>query len=615
LETITLVGTDFATPQYFDNALVGSYALLGCNITVNHLRIVCKTPPGVGRGLSVTVKVEGLTSGASLQLVDYRAPNVTALFYLPSCVSSTDCSSGGDGVDPVALPTEGGVIAMAGTDFGGRFLGMDVVAGLEPATKALWSVPYEETCVDLPVPVPPGAYCVLIDVPPGDGRNRALQVLAGDQASAVLSFSFADPDVQLLIVQQALFDRTSNVVVMRGRNFGLSGHVLVSTAPNATSEEVWLTYLDEVTPGFAGNRTVVECRWDAGVFADGMWSHTEVRCLMPPLRGVPIIAGSVALQVGVDNRLAVAQHFEQLSPTILWMSFNEAGTSLRPTLTIIAQYVELLGLLVTIGNRTCELSSFVELMDPVADGSGSVSIIDSGECPPSGICLRTEKRGRIRCVVPRGEGRNNDVVVSLNDRKSESFKFHFRPPMLRANATVTGWGESFGGWPTQGSVATGYRATVWGACVRCHADDAVCARVCVRVRVCVCVFAFLFDCASACSISFSPACLVLACRCSFRNQLRPEPPRAHRRRSIARERRGVRPGRCQCNAHEPGVHGAAWVRHAPQRDCPGGEPDDADADAGDVQLCATEHHECVPDVDVWSDDGTHARICCVSFVT
>lgn len=95
-------------------------------------------------------------------------------------------------------------------------------------------------------------------VSPGDGLNRGIQVVLGGQSSAVESYSFGDPRVNVMIVQQSEISPYDNVIILRGLNFGLSGRVLASAFNFTSAADMFDTFLVESAQLF-GPRTVVEC--------------------------------------------------------------------------------------------------------------------------------------------------------------------------------------------------------------------------------------------------------------------------------------------------------------------------------------------------------------------
>ncbi len=291
-EDITLRGQDFGTFQYFDGAYVGTLRLVSCIMTANHTELQCKTPPGAGAQLKATVVVEGQTSDPSDEAVSYLPPVITSVLLLPSCPSPRSCPSAADAVPVDEVSTEGGVAVVIGTNFGDRTLGLQLFVGEEPATKGFVLKQFEDVCPPgLPVAVPPLGYCLLFEVGcrggasacrgcgiataclltppllplvrdhplrhqgcpdgcipssspspppfarsqiiPGDGANRGIQVVLGGQRSAVETYSYSDPVVDVMIVQQSEISPFDNVIILLGRNFGLSGRI-VATLVNYT---------------------------------------------------------------------------------------------------------------------------------------------------------------------------------------------------------------------------------------------------------------------------------------------------------------------------------------------------------------------------------------------
>ncbi len=121
--------------------------------------------------------------------------------------------------------------------------------------------------------------------------------------------------------------------------------------------------------------------------------------------------------------------------------------------------MEPLGLNVTIGGRACSVINF----DPLRDG-------DDTPCPDILTCLpRQEHRAIIQCIVPMGEGRNQEVVISVNDRKSEARLFNYDPPVLQSVVVQDDGTALEGGWSTRGTADTQKWAWVKGVW-RCHVE-------------------------------------------------------------------------------------------------------------------------------------------------
>jgi hypothetical protein len=81
-QLLELLGDNFgpSSPQQFVTAvMMGPYALQGCTIATPHVRMLCRTPPGVGTGHAVTVAIADLVSSASEQLLGYAPPVIAVM--------------------------------------------------------------------------------------------------------------------------------------------------------------------------------------------------------------------------------------------------------------------------------------------------------------------------------------------------------------------------------------------------------------------------------------------------------------------------------------------------------------------------------------------------------
>lgn len=216
-------------------------------VQVPHEQLTCTTPPGAGRGHRWVVRVGGQDSFPSDHVFSYAPPTITALWV----VRSAGAELVGDVatlsfVAPTALDTRGGTIRVVGFNFAAES-GLVALAGTPYLTKALSTTPFGVVpCDDTPVYDPTGAvdnttlpwpasaaYCVDIDVPEGDGRNRGVQLVVGEQSSVTLQYSFSDPHLDDLVVQED--QGVAKLMVLRGSNFGLHGQVWVAVANSTTA--------------------------------------------------------------------------------------------------------------------------------------------------------------------------------------------------------------------------------------------------------------------------------------------------------------------------------------------------------------------------------------------
>ena len=471
-QPMVVTGSDFGTvsPRYLETVTFGDdgeYFLRNCAMQADHVRVACEMPAGVGAGHRLVVTVEGQASTPSLQSFSYRPPVILGVVWMRETVTP-----GVDGVTvdylPVGgLPTTGATLRVVGTDLGTLGDGLEVFTGEEAATKALLPKVYEEvSCTfDELDSVPLDAYCLQFQVPPGDGLAREVAVEVGGQSSTAAgawSYSYGDPFIEERIVQQSETNRRHKIITLRGENFGLSGTVVVSPDNTTSAEELVQRYR-------AGDPGTTACVQEE-------YGHTFIRCVLQEVRGEPVDVGYIAVEVGVDARVSNLQQFVQLSPSVLSYDPQVAGTAERPVVTITGQYLgslaEQSGLRITIGNRTCTIveSSYVELTDPVCDGDG-LNCSPSQDCDPgAGPCSpRTEKRARVQCRAPLGEGRDNELVAHMFEDKSAPKPFHYQPPRFRLTDPLTGVGADRlspdadpPGWSTRGTVSTGEWATLHG---------------------------------------------------------------------------------------------------------------------------------------------------------
>jgi hypothetical protein len=128
---------------------------------------------------------------------------------------------------------------------------------------------------------------------------------------------------------------------------------------------------------------------------------------------------------------------------------------LPPFPSLCSRFVQPINLNITIGGRECVITNY----EALRDDSTSCSDVASVE-----LCIpRKESLAIIQCTVPAGEGRNQEVVISLNDRKSEARMFHYDPPLLLSTVVQDDGTELDAGWSTRGSGDTSKWAWLRGA--------------------------------------------------------------------------------------------------------------------------------------------------------
>jgi hypothetical protein len=102
-QPVVITGLNFgpvSPTQFVSSVSMGPYLLHGCNVTVAHLELRCRTPVGVGAGHRVVVSIADLASEQSEDVLSYAPPAIAHL-------------------QPAAVSTRPGtVVTITGTNFG-----------------------------------------------------------------------------------------------------------------------------------------------------------------------------------------------------------------------------------------------------------------------------------------------------------------------------------------------------------------------------------------------------------------------------------------------------------------------------------------------------------------
>jgi hypothetical protein len=216
---ITIYGENFAAAG--NSVIVGGSQ---CPVTAEAPdQIVCTLPPG--SGVSRPIRMNDGTGAASPPFpYGYGAPTITD-------------------VTASSKPTAGGtIITITGTNFGDGALDRRFRMRGDHA---------DVNCAEVAVQTPHTALtCTL---PPGEGKNVAVDVLVDGQTSAPVAFSY-DPPVITEVSPSRAPALSGFPITIRGENFGVAAAVTVGGAPCPVIEQ----------------------------------SHTEVSCQLPPNGVAPL---------------------------------------------------------------------------------------------------------------------------------------------------------------------------------------------------------------------------------------------------------------------------------------------------------------------------------------
>lgn len=499
-QVINVIGTDFGTanPRYLQDVTFGpqsKYKMRNCSVTTDHTALRCVTPPGIGKGYQWQVNVEGQRSLPSQDIFSYAPPIIlSAVTYNIVPPGPGEDSSSLD-IGPLSeIPTEGTTLRIVGTNFGTAEDGFVLETGRAQVTKALLTTEYkvvpcsgDEISADNPdrfgnTTVPADAYCVEINVPAGDGANRALLGTSANQQTDRLSYSYGLPRVGQRELQQDSANPLFRVMYMRGNNFGLSGRVFVSTVPVNSSEELRRLYYTQhpsgpgaapgavggdaaaraadVWPGgsYTGEITTDLCFFDAALRLDTIYAYNgaigrdELRCVIKTIGGKSVSTGYAALEVGVDRSLTSLMVFEELSPRIIKaspMNLPTPGGQIDAIVAYLGKQSDAFSVNMTVGTTDrpffCRNVRYTELVDTqpstLAGAQASVEdksydeIVSALRCTANCEQARSElKLAHVRCALTgengrgAGEGKDLEFRVWLGENPSTPLPFSFNPP-------------------------------------------------------------------------------------------------------------------------------------------------------------------------------------------
>jgi cysteine-rich repeat protein len=289
--------------SYLDRVAIGTYILPAslCNgssvTSLEHNRLTCVTPTGVGSNHMVDVTVGEQSQDAASISLSYAPPLLLALVLQPPARDVAGAPAGyGTPVPPrsyTGIPTTGGTLRIVARDLGRAIDGLSILVGVDAVSKqaspltfaelpcegsggnshassvmvpAQWRPSFEAA---FPIPADPaaiadagpyprgtafpvtafarGLYCADILIPAGDGSARPVWAESGGQVSNVLSWSYAPPFIRDLVVIEDPLDSRHRVVILKGGDFGLArfGKVYVGAcARNATSTAILASRAD-----------------------------------------------------------------------------------------------------------------------------------------------------------------------------------------------------------------------------------------------------------------------------------------------------------------------------------------------------------------------------------
>ncbi|GBG32619.1 Protocadherin Fat 4 [Hondaea fermentalgiana] len=314
-DPIVYVGENLATVVAHVNVSCSDEPVapsLGTDGKCFHTTIEVPSGQGSSNGIKVLVNVDASgiagaqsTPNALFEFVRYAAPSISAISIV-------------DGDQPV--PTEGGsTLRISGSNFGtggGAFLYQHVgSAGTDVSFESYPALVGELTCT-------PWSHSELTcQIPPGEGYDLEILVVAGDQNSRVSAaglphtLSYAPPSVSEVLVDAdvdigAARTQGGDRLTLRGANFGRP------YTPGATCVDLLQTNCTSFRPRVSLGG--LACEYESN-------THTEITCLVPPGQGADL---SIMVTVRSQTTISSTQ-FSYAAPEVTSFTPLTAPTSGR----------------------------------------------------------------------------------------------------------------------------------------------------------------------------------------------------------------------------------------------------------------------------------------------
>jgi len=414
---LTLVGTDFGPPGS-GSVTVGPPIPPASISQWTPTNIQCFLPPGQGTNQPVVVTVSGQMSAP--QGFTYDPPSIK-------------------GLNPTSGSTAGGqYITISGTNFG--LSGSVTVGGIAATNFTDWTHSQ-----------------VVFLLPAGVGSNVPVVLTVGNQTSPAVGFNYNAPVIQTVNPTNGP-TAGGTTLTLQGTDFGTTGFVTVGgsfaqplsngwsptqiqcTLPmgQGTNQPVFVTVggqqsaarrfdydaplINNVSPGHAPtaggtNITLTGTNFGSG----GSVTVGGIPALSYPSWG----QGTIVFQLppGVGSNLPVVVTAGNQPGPAAYFSYDAPGIkSLSPTNGPTAG-----GINVTITGTNFGTTGFIEV-------GGHPALLGTNGWTPTNI----------QCVLPRGQGKNQPVVVMVAGQPSIARSFDYDPPIVYAISPTNG--------PTAGGV-------------------------------------------------------------------------------------------------------------------------------------------------------------------
>lgn len=440
-----------------------------CNVTRDHTEVTCLTAVGAGDGLSWQVVVDGQASKSPT--TEYASPSVSSIDGPSAKEASTD---------------GGGVVVVRGTDFGPPHGGFLDAVTYGPSGD-------EYAAHNCSVTSHTSIRCRLV---PGVGGSLKWVVRVAGQGSSAstATSSYAAPSIEGVEPDVAQTDGRTEVEI-RGANFGLLDPLsAVGVTFGGRQLTVLSSFVDEV------GRHVVRTRIPPG---EGTGGVLVLRTALRSGAGTPQASSGVALPYAAPHISLVTTSENTPSTMLVRIEGENFGTGGEVLINGVAQPLQgswshnLLeavfegdsgDVVVRTGGQESNVRSFTYFspsVSSIALGQGASSESARAFRTAGGALISIEgeffgevavnvtvggkpcrdlnatmldpeqQKGRIRCLVPPGQGRDAVIVVYRGGQRSTNQPASYLPPAVTSftpsplvvptvGAQVTLDGDNFG---------------------------------------------------------------------------------------------------------------------------------------------------------------------------